>query len=92
MALPLATESELRLPEGTEPLGTHETDWDPQACSPTLNIALDACIVPTSTGEARLDTAHVVVLDDFFGEAERQELLAFITQQGKLHDKVTLAT
>lgn len=77
-------EQQVLAPPGIELLATHDSDWAPHACSVTLNVTLDACIVPTSSGEARLDTAHVVVLDDFFGEPEREELLSFITQPGGL--------
>lgn len=50
----------------------------------TLNVTLDAAIVPSEAeGGARLDTGHLVVLDDFFGEPERCGLLDFITEAGK---------
>lgn len=35
----------------------------------------------------RWDTAKVVAVDDFFGEKERAELLALITQEGWDHTK-----
>lgn len=66
-----------------QPLPTHETQWRPSDVTVALNVALDACIVPTADGSgARVDCAHVVVLDNFFGEAERSGLLDFITEPG----------
>ncbi len=32
------------------PIATHPTEWDPQSVSIPLNISLDACFVPKSTG------------------------------------------
>ncbi len=73
------------LPEGVTPLATHATAWDPSSVAVTLNVTLDACIVPcvSSCGESCADTAHVVVLDDFFGEDERRELLEHLTEPGE---------
>ncbi len=64
------------------PLETHETSWQPSHARLTLNVTLDAMIVPSASGAARVDTAHLVVLDDFIGEEERRELLDFITEPG----------
>ncbi|PNH11163.1 Ankyrin repeat domain-containing protein [Tetrabaena socialis] len=65
-----------------KPIQTHDTAWQPGSCRVALNVTLDACIVPDGSGAARVDTAHLVVLDDFIGEAERAELLEAITEPG----------
>ena len=68
------------------PVQTHDTAWSPGDATVALNLTLDACIVPTSCDPAcpaRVDCAHLVVLDDFIGESERQELLDFITEPGE---------
>ncbi|KAG2443341.1 hypothetical protein HYH02_009405 [Chlamydomonas schloesseri] len=52
-----------------------------------MHVTLDACIVPDVNGAARVDTAHVVVLDNFISEAERSELLDFITEPGWDHTR-----
>lgn len=62
------------------PIATHPTDWR-LASPPTLNIALDGCIVPCGDG-ARVDYAHVVVLDDFIDEPIRKQLMDFLTAPG----------
>uniref|UniRef100_A0A7S3QLX9 Uncharacterized protein n=1 Tax=Dunaliella tertiolecta TaxID=3047 RepID=A0A7S3QLX9_DUNTE len=67
------------------PVATHETTWDPKQVSVPLCVSLDACFVPISTGGVRLDTANIVVLDDFISEGERQELLDYITHSGWDH-------
>ncbi|KAF5832743.1 hypothetical protein DUNSADRAFT_11262 [Dunaliella salina] len=67
------------------PVTTHDTSWDPHRVSVPLCVSLDACFVPISSGGVRLDTANVVVLDDFISERERQELLDFITHPGWDH-------
>ncbi|MEW5307344.1 MAG: hypothetical protein WDW36_009748 [Sanguina aurantia] len=70
------------------PLDTHPTEWVPEDVKVTLNITLDACIVPVgSGGGARVDFASLVVLDDFFGEQERLSLLDFLTEAGWDHDQ-----
>ncbi|KAK9804412.1 hypothetical protein WJX72_011538 [[Myrmecia] bisecta] len=62
-------------------LQTHETGWDPASVKVAINARLDARIVPSAASPdgARLDYAHIVVLDDFFGEDERVALLGFLT-------------
>ena len=40
----------------------------------------------------RLDYAHVVVLDGFFGEAERRDLLDLLTAPGWDHSQVSALT
>lgn len=52
-------------------LETHATAWDPSRLQPTLNLTLDGCIVPTQAGSARVDAAHLVVLDAFIDEPTR---------------------
>lgn len=64
-------------------LKTHPTVWTPEGIKVTLNITLDACIVPLGSGGARVDFASLVVLDDFFGEDERSSLLEFLTEPGE---------
>ena len=63
------------------PVATHDTVWTPKQAKVTLNARLDARIVPCggAGGGARLAHSHVVVLDDFFGEAEHSELLELLT-------------
>jgi hypothetical protein len=92
-------------PEGGElvsftfrPIETHETRWDPASVRVTLNVRLDARLVPRRAlaGEAggdrggglRVDYGHLVVLDDFFGESERAELLDELTAPGWDHTQV----
>lgn len=58
---------------------THESSWDPNTAQVTLNARLDARLVPHGDG-MRLDYGHVVVLDDFIGEPQRQALLDLLTQ------------
>jgi hypothetical protein len=104
---------------------THDTSWDPITVTPTLNIALDACIVPSqvrllspplttymrcglhaqrakplwgktlavclpmltclhvvqAAGGARVDTAHVLVLDGLIDEPIREVGLLWGWQQ-----------
>lgn len=61
------------------PVKTHETTWDPIVAHITLNARLDARLVPHGSG-MRLDYGHIVVLDNFIDEAERQALLDKLTQ------------
>ena len=73
-------------------LATHESDWSLDRLSPTLNLRLDGRIVPSAAaGGARVSFSHLVVLDGFFGEPERQELAGFLTGQsaasGEADDK-----
>lgn len=65
-------------------LQVHESPWDPDSTACTLNVALDGCIVPSESLGARVDKAHVVVLDDFVSPSDRKELLDWITEPGKL--------
>lgn len=65
-----------------KPLETHDTSWQPSQARVTINVTLDAMIVPGASGAARVDTAHLIVLDNFIGEKERKELLDFITEPG----------
>ncbi|GLI65809.1 hypothetical protein VaNZ11_009432 [Volvox africanus] len=69
-------------PLNLRPIATHATSWRPTDSRVTLNVTFDACIVPDATGAARVDKAHLVVLDNFIGEAERTGLLDFITHPG----------
>jgi len=66
--------------------------WDPKAAKCSLNAEIEGAMVFTRTaaggGEGvRWDTAKVVVIDDFFGEKEREELLALVTEEGWDHSK-----
>ena len=65
-----------------EPVKTHDTDWQPSSARVTLNVCVDAMIVPSESGGARVDKANLVILDSFIGEEERAELLACITEPG----------
>lgn len=80
-----AASGSARNPLNLQPITTHPTSWRPSSARVTLNISLDACIVPDASGDARVDKAHLIVLDDFIGENERMELLDFITRSGDLH-------
>lgn len=61
----------------------HDTTWDrADLPAPTLNIRLDGCIVPDVRGEARLDTAHLVVLDGFLDEPVRRGLMEALVGPG----------
>ena len=65
-------------------LATRETDWDASNVTPTLNLRLDGRIVPSNGAPsgARVSYSHLVVLDDFIGEPERAELMAFFRGPG----------
>ncbi|GIL79132.1 hypothetical protein Vretifemale_8519 [Volvox reticuliferus] len=63
-------------------IATHPTSWRPTDSRVALNVTLDACIVPDATGAARVDKAHLVVIDDFISEGDRIGLLDFITHPG----------
>uniref|UniRef100_A0A061RJK4 Prolyl 4-hydroxylase alpha subunit Fe(2+) 2OG dioxygenase domain-containing protein n=1 Tax=Tetraselmis sp. GSL018 TaxID=582737 RepID=A0A061RJK4_9CHLO len=61
----------------------HCTAWDPSKISVALNVAMDATIVEgCSPDGARVSYSHVVVLDNFIGEAERAELFTAVTDYG----------
>ena len=68
------------------PVKIHESKWDPDTAQVTLNARLDARLVPQGSA-MRLDYSHVVVLDNFFGETERQPLLDLLTQPGWDHSE-----
>lgn len=57
-----------------------------------MNVRLDARIVPSmaSCEGARLDYAHVVVIDGFLEEHQRAELLAQLTHSGWNHAQVRI--
>ncbi|KAL4855298.1 hypothetical protein ACK3TF_004052 [Chlorella vulgaris] len=61
-------------------LPTAPSSWDPAAVSPTLNIRLDGCIVPSEASEqgARIAYSHAVVIDDFVEDCTRGQLLDFL--------------
>lgn len=78
-------------------LEVHRTCWDPASVRVAMNVRLDARLVPcraggpgqgTGAGSLRVDYGHMVVLDDFFGEAERAELLADLTAPAWDHRQV----
>ena len=63
-------------------IATHDTCWDPSEAMPTLNLRLDGRVVPSAfpnEGCARVSFSHVVVLDNFIGEPEREALMTFLT-------------
>ena len=73
-------------------LDTQPSSWTPDTISPTMNLRLDGRIVPSdAAGGARVSFSHLVVLDGFFGEPERQELMGFLTSSdaaaGPSHDR-----
>lgn len=67
---------------------SHETPWkfDPDTIL-ALNVTLDGCFVPSVQGGARVDRSSILVIDNFFGERERQELLDFITEVNWDHSR-----
>ena len=67
-------------------ISTHESDWDPALLQVTLNARLDARLVPHGSA-MRLDYGHVVVLDNFIGEPERQSLIDTLTQPSWDHSQ-----
>lgn len=60
-------------------ISMHMSDWNPETVQVTLNARIDAKLVPHGS-TMRLDYSHVVVLDNFIGESERQSLLDLLTQ------------
>jgi probable phosphoglycerate mutase len=65
------------------PLRVHATSWAPSAARVTLNITLDAAIVPSAEeGGCRVDTAHVVCLDDALDAASCDDILARLAGGG----------
>ena len=72
-------------------LRTHDTAWTPDQVQVTLNARCDARIVPSpaSPQGARVDYAHVVVLDNFFDAAQQTELLDLITVPGWEHHQAS---
>jgi hypothetical protein len=62
------------------PLRVHATAWRPADVRVTLNVTLHAAVVPSAEpGGCRVDTAHVVVLDDLLDAASCDALLARLT-------------
>ncbi len=56
--------------------------WDPSTVRIALNLRLDAAFVPRADGSgARVSFGHVVVLDDFFTEAQRHAMLTGIADE-----------
>lgn len=58
--------------------------WDPASVRVAMNLEIDGAFVHTrvrgvETSRARFDSGHVVVLDNFIGDAERQDLLSLLT-------------
>lgn len=49
--------------------------WSPTSCQPTLNVTLDACLVPSHDGSLRVDTSHVCVLDTFLDASACESIL-----------------
>ena len=64
----------------------HESEWDPASLQVTLNARLDARLIPHNNA-MRLDYGHVVVLDNFIGEPERQSLIDTLTLPGWDHSQ-----
>ena len=63
----------------------HGTQWDPRTMQVTLNARLDAKLIPQGIS-MRLNYSHVVVIDNFIGEAEREGLLDFMTEPDWDHE------
>ena len=63
-------------------------------CLAEVGSARGQCILTSSTcallAEVRLAYSHVVVLDSFFGEAEREPLLSQLTESGWDHTRVSI--
>lgn len=61
---------------------THSSEWSPDNIAVALNARLDARLVPCTTPKEgmRLSYSHVVVLDNFIGEEEREQLLSMLTK------------
>ena len=59
----------------------HATSWRPSDARVTLNLTLDACVVPSSEGRGscRVDKAHVVCLDEFLDGDCCDAILARLT-------------
>ncbi|GAB5368363.1 hypothetical protein AAMO2058_001312800 [Amorphochlora amoebiformis] len=53
------------------PLSTHKTSWTPSEAKVTLNATLDRTIL--DDGDIR--SCNLLVVDNFFGEAERSEMM-----------------
>lgn len=66
-------------------LQVQPTTWDPSSVQVAMNQTLEACFVPSCTTppRSRVDRAHLVVLDNFFGEEERRSLLDFLSGPGQ---------
>lgn len=64
---------------------THSSAWKPDATSGprvALHVSVDAGIVPCPNTGMRLDTARMVVLDEFIDEDTRVGLLDALTAPG----------
>lgn len=69
------------------PLETHDCLWDPAKCEVTMNLELDGAIVESrvrgkQNAAERWDAGRVCVLDNFFGEEERERLLEELIPKG----------
>ena len=71
-------------------LSTHQTDWQASEAKVTLSARCDARIVPSSSspGGARVAYSHIAVLDGFFDEPTRLQLLEQLTEAGWDHAQV----
>lgn len=58
------------------------TEWNPADVRVTMNLVLEASIVPLHDQGARLSFGHVVVLDDFITDEMGKALLELITEKG----------
>jgi hypothetical protein len=70
------------------PIKTHETSWEASDAVITLNIVIDRTDgVEISDGSGKVESrcCNLIVLDSFFGEKERVELLDFITESNWDH-------
>ena len=90
-------EDEGPLPPFARPLKTRPTSWDPSNVEVALNVTLDACFVPTSSGTSgsaaevvpgygpkgcRVALSHVVALDGVVDEGMRRGLFERVTAPG----------
>lgn len=56
--------------------------WDPTTVNVAMNLRMDAAFVPRADGDgARVAYSHIVVLDDFFTEAQRLAMLEGIADK-----------
>lgn len=68
-----------------EPLKVLEQERVPNTAQLVMNLVTDQGEVPTITGELRMDSSHVVVIDGLCSEEERGEILSWLTSPNHNH-------